>query len=635
MTTSLYAIFHLNLAFSAIEEDERLLVINQCYWPLLKLAKTGIPIGIEATGFTLEIINKLDPKWIEEFTELLKYKKCELLASGDSQIIGPLVPAKVNEMNLLLGMEFYRSVLKYTPTIAYINEQALSAGLLDIYIKCGFEAIIVEYDNIYSNKNNSNKKFLDRPCYLKSLNGYSIKVLWNHTISFQKFQRYAHGEIDLDQYLTYLNNSINEQTISFPIYGSDAEVFNFRPKRYKQEKIRSFLEWDRLNNLLTSISKRTNYNISLPSDVTKLSAFSEIINPTSANHPIVVKKQPKYNISRWAVSGRNDLLMNSICFNYYEKIKNTPKSKTSTWKKMCRMWASDFRTHITEKRYQGFDFQGYSHSTPTFLKNRAQITENTNIQADGHYLKIDTKNIKMVLNRYRGLSIQSLAFSAHKFKPIIGTIPHGYFNDINYSVDYYSNHLVAQLLDSHQKEADLNEVTHEIYKQDDELYVSCSQYLEIGTVIKWYKIAQNRVETGFHFKERLRPFGSLRLGFLTLLDVDTRPWYRTKLGGYDYEHFQIEKDMDQGAPVSPIVSSSGILGSTDGRIYFGNNDKALKISWKPSLCASLPMISSLEVSKDQFLSRLCFSLVESDETLKRGGEIPDFSCSIAPSEIPT
>ena len=50
--------------YSSIEESSRLEVIQNCYWPLLKLAEIGVPIGIEAPAVTLEINNELDPKGI-------------------------------------------------------------------------------------------------------------------------------------------------------------------------------------------------------------------------------------------------------------------------------------------------------------------------------------------------------------------------------------------------------------------------------------------------------------------------------------------------------------------------------------------------------------------------------------------
>ena len=63
-TLRLFALFHLNLAFSSIEEEQRGDVIARCYWPLAASCAKHGPIGIEATGFTLEEIAARDPAWI-------------------------------------------------------------------------------------------------------------------------------------------------------------------------------------------------------------------------------------------------------------------------------------------------------------------------------------------------------------------------------------------------------------------------------------------------------------------------------------------------------------------------------------------------------------------------------------------
>src|ERR1700744_4868098 len=99
----LFAFFHLNLAFSSIEEDQRDEVIRRCYWPLLDLAAAHGPIGIEATGFTLEEIARRDPEWIGRARALIASGKIELIGAGYAQLIGPLVPARVREENLKLG----------------------------------------------------------------------------------------------------------------------------------------------------------------------------------------------------------------------------------------------------------------------------------------------------------------------------------------------------------------------------------------------------------------------------------------------------------------------------------------------------------------------------------------------------
>ena len=88
----LFIYFHLNLAYSSIEEEERLTVIERCYWPLLRLIeKYKIPVGLEASAYTLGEINRLDPAFIKKLKILIKNNDCDFIGSGFSQIIGPLV----------------------------------------------------------------------------------------------------------------------------------------------------------------------------------------------------------------------------------------------------------------------------------------------------------------------------------------------------------------------------------------------------------------------------------------------------------------------------------------------------------------------------------------------------------------
>src|SRR5881628_1660454 len=95
-----FAVFHLNLAFSSIEEEQRPDVIARCYWPLLRLAEQHPKLGMEVSGFTLEEIARLDPAWIAKARDLVAQGRIELIGSGYSQMIGPLVPAQVTAKNL-------------------------------------------------------------------------------------------------------------------------------------------------------------------------------------------------------------------------------------------------------------------------------------------------------------------------------------------------------------------------------------------------------------------------------------------------------------------------------------------------------------------------------------------------------
>ena len=140
-TLQLFALFHLNLAFSSIEEEQRAAVIERCYWPLLHLAEKCGPIGIEASGFTLEEIELRDPAWIAKARALLQKGRIELIGSGYSQMIGPLVPARITQANLAIGNEVYQRLLGVQPAIALVNEQAYSGGLVGLYLDAGYRAL--------------------------------------------------------------------------------------------------------------------------------------------------------------------------------------------------------------------------------------------------------------------------------------------------------------------------------------------------------------------------------------------------------------------------------------------------------------------------------------------------------------
>ena len=72
---NLYSFFHLNLAYSAIEENDREKVIKSCYWPLLNLIKeNSLPFGVELSGYTLEQIYSIDRDWVYLFKDLLDKK---------------------------------------------------------------------------------------------------------------------------------------------------------------------------------------------------------------------------------------------------------------------------------------------------------------------------------------------------------------------------------------------------------------------------------------------------------------------------------------------------------------------------------------------------------------------------------
>ena len=124
---------------------------------------------------------------------------------------------------------------------------------------------------------------------------------------FQKFQRYVHGELELDEMKKYINSHKSKNSRLFSLYGNDVEIFDFRPGRYMSElDIHKSGEWKRIISLFKSLKKEKNIKFIKPSEIIKRNNklnSNNLLDLTSAAQPIPVKKQNKYNILRWSVTG--------------------------------------------------------------------------------------------------------------------------------------------------------------------------------------------------------------------------------------------------------------------------------------------------------------------------------------------
>lgn len=353
-TLNLFALFHLNLAFSSIEEEQRGDVIRRCYWPLLALCEAHGPIGIEATGFTLEDIVARDPEWIAKARTLIAAGKIEFIGSGYSQMIGPLVPAKVTEANLRIGHEIYQSLLGVRPTLALVNEQAYSSGLVGLYLDAGYRAVLMDWDNPSAQHPEWHSETRYLPQRARGADGRSIGLLWTNTVAFQKLQRFAQGDISVDEYGIYLRERIGATNRALCIYASDAEIFDYRPGRYRTEEKMDGAEWSRLSQAFEQIKTERRCALIAPSRALDLSGeqyANQELRLETAAVPVPVKKQRKYNLSRWAVTGRDDIAINAECERIYRGLDG---ADDAAWKELCYLWSSDFRTHITEARWQKF-----------------------------------------------------------------------------------------------------------------------------------------------------------------------------------------------------------------------------------------------------------------------------------------
>lgn len=640
-TLYLFNFFHLNLMYSSIEEEQRLEVINRCYWPLLQLAKTlEIPIGIEASGITLEIIQVLSPDWITELKNLIKQGLCEFIGCGYAQLIGPLVPAEVNAVNLSLGHQIYEELLGQKPKLALVNEQAYSAGLIQHYLDAGYRAIIMEWNNPYRYHPEWHPEWRYLPQFAWGQQGESIPLIWNKSIAFQKFQRYAHNEMEITEYLEYLCDHITDAPRTFPLYGNDVEVFDFRPGRYHTESVLELGEWQRIETLFSILKSDRRFDWILPSQVLEFisaSGAGNYLRLESPEHPIPVKKQGKYNLTRWAVTGRDDLGINTSCWQFYNALKKNDIKTNDLWKELCYLWSSDFRTHITLKRWNRYQermgsfedkiqqrIKSISFFPSFFQKQESEIKLPSDIYTEhqGRYLILATESVKIALNCRRGLAIDKLWFNSVSENWLCGTLHHGYYDDIQWGADYYTGHLVFES-PGQPKVTDLNRVEPQLsYDSEyDIALVSGKIQTPLGIVHKYIGISRDtpKIYLGYQLEWSQQPIGVLRLGHITsnpeAFDYDTL-FFRTHNGGYLPETFMIkEREIDHSKAVSFLVSAESGLGITDNSLELGDSCQVLKINIIKEQAALLGMMKVNQVDSKYFF-RLILSAREIDETCR-------------------
>ncbi|MFC1684810.1 glycoside hydrolase family 57 [Pseudomonadota bacterium] len=650
-----YLIFHLNLAFSSIPAEARPEVIRKCYWPLLDLAEdTGIPVGIELTGWTLQQIAELDSPWIERFLKMLKDRQCELIGSGWSQIIGPLVPYEVNHQNQMLGLDAYEQILRIRPQIALVNEMAFSSGMVDVYAEAGYKAIVMDRDNVRLALGLDHSPMSTTPTHALGCNDISLPVLWSDSILFQRLQRVVHGDITLSEYMTYLKQRVVQDDAVLPIYCNDAEIFDYRPGRFTAESsLHPEGEWDRLKRVCNRLQEELSLDWLSPSEAMELQAetqSSNIRRLTSVSQPIPVKKQAKYNINRWAVTGRDDLWLNTSCHQIHQELVNSSEEREDVWRDLCELWASDLRTHIKDERWkiaverikkyrckQNFE-QNIKNTLKTVGAPQAlssfEPPEGVRIEQDeeGILWTVTSPNIHLVLNARRGLTIKSLAFKSHDYEPIIGTLPQGYYNSIELGADYYSGGVIIELPGERIRETDLEWVEPQILQDGSKISIMASVPLGRGILKKTVVIDVDaqRAELSYDFGKRKRPLGIVRVGIITIIPESFSLPLEIQCinGGRKSELFKIDHDVDHGRAASTLVSSAAALGAVDGQVVINDSKgRSLYLSWNPAMCAAMPMLQHQQL-QNSHLTRLSFSLSELDDTSRTGGHMMPFSVEL-------
>jgi len=620
-----FAFFHLNLAFSSIEEERRAEAISRCYWPLLRLAEKHPHIGIEVSGYTLEQIARLDPAWIAQARTLIAQNKIELIGSGYSQMIGPLVPARVTAENLRIGNEVYRALLGVRPAVALVNEQAYSAGLVEHYLDAGYTALLMDWDNPSAHHPEWDAGHQHLPQYASGLDGRKIALLWTNTAAFQQLQRFVYDDIKLESYLRFVRGRKAAAPRALCLYASDAEIFDFRPGRFRtEEKLSETSEWERLDKAFAAVTSEPGVTLLSPSDTLKLMdrpGAGHVLRLESVQCPVPVKKQRKYNLARWAVTGRDNIAVNAACERVFQGML---ERNDADWKELCYLWASDFRTHLTDKRWAAFRTRLQAaeakYASPVLPPRAiAQVAPATE-----RHLGIETATISARLDRRRGLALEQLCFVGGD-RALVGGLPHGTFQDIALQADWYTGDCVFEAPGEH-KITDLEWCAARISKcENGDVVAHAAIETPKGPIEKQMRFSGSarRVEFDitFHWKDWGK--GVLRLGHFTLLpgafSLDSLELATTN-GGRRESYPLAGCAVDHGGPVSFLVSSSHGLGMTEGWAEIGDRKNRLRIDIDRATAPLLGMLTyrpaKLADGSAGFFCQLQLSAMELDDTRK-------------------
>lgn len=577
-----FALFHLNLAFSSIPEERRGEVITKCYWPLLKLATPQAPLGLEISGYTLEEIAARDPRWIKAARAAIDKGSIELIGSGYSQMIGPLVPARVSQENLRLGLDVYQRLLGVRPAIALVNEQAYAGGLVAHYADAGFKALIMDFDNPASQHPEWGAETGYLPQIAQGPDGRRMALIWSNTATFQQLQRLAHGDTDLATYRAFVRGKRHAGNVrALCLYASDAEIFDFRPGRFCTEETLNGGEWERLARAFAGV-RADGADFMAPSrilDLLTLPGAGQTLVLESPVTPVPVKKQRKYNLARWAVTGRDNLAVNAACERIYQGMTAEPAQ--ADWKELCTLWASDFRTHLTQERWQGFSTRLKAADRKWGIQPPARPAPLTTPPRTDRFIPIATPSLTAELDRRRGLALSRLHFTGHE-RPALGGLPHGFFADIALQADWYTGDCVWEAPGEH-KTADLEwaETRTETTASGD-IVVEGKISTPRGLIEKRMRFCADapRVEFDLLFHWEHWDKGVLRLGHFTLLPdaFDLARLMIATTNGGPRECFSLGgQTIEHGAPVSFLVSSSFGLGMTEGWAEISDGKTGVKI----------------------------------------------------------
>ena len=244
---------------------------------------------------------------------------------------------------------------------------------------------------------------------------------------------------------------------------------------------------------------------------------------------------------------------------------------------------------------------------------------NHRITEKGKWLTAENDFYRIKLNKWKGLTIKELVFKNQSKTSLLGTLDHGFYDDISLGADYYSGHAIIERPGEH-KVTDLQKLSPEIEKNDDGIILKNEQVwnrysFNSSIQLKGEKIIlQKSIVHDTDEKAIIRPYN---------FTMNPRVWERDSLyiathnGGAKLEKFRmVDQKISHGDIYSTLISARHGFGNTEGLFVIGDKNKSINFECDMSISALIPSIIYKEMD-GTFFFRLQYSAREMDETLMK------------------
>ena len=464
--------------------------------------------------------------------------------------------------------KLYRKLLNYEPKYYLINEQVYNDSMDSLYLDHKIKNIIIDCD--YSIKNPLNKFNHS----IKKRNG--VKLQFSHSFLTQITQDYVQGRIDLKEALKIFNK-ISKNSGYFCLYSSDAECFNFRAHRYSYEKDPIDNEWEKFETLLNSLDKKYDFI-----DFDKVKSKNSDHEFTNINNPYHIKKQEKFNISRWANTGWNDLYLNTLVNNNINKFEIFDDKKKIEYLFLA---SSDLRTHTSQDKK---------------IKSK-NIIERLKL-IPPKKIKINFDNIKNYHKNYFKNINYEFCELGNFFKNNIYKF--GLYNDL------YSFHIIGLDYRNKKKYTDLPN----LYSNNENTSYYNISRLNKDLIHKKILLKKNLVNFSVKFKNKFnKNFDVLRIPLTFHIKNKNDTYLKFNDGNSKKNILKLSSRVNYIGNIYDFISVKNLVYSTNGEFEITSKNKRLQIKFNLNY-SNPPLLIQTYVSNNQMILRLIISLNELDET---------------------